>query len=322
MGLVIGRKLTLLQDTSSFCQLGQEDHRRLQALLLDMANDIYAYCKERNITITLGGGSCLGAVRHKGFIPWDEDMDLLMPRADYDEFFDGFEAWKPDKYYVKVAGKTPGYTSRMSRVFLKGTTARDFNAITGDDDGVFIDIFPLENTPDNSVLRRLHGLLSMAAIYVHSCRRYYQYRDRYRELFQNESEDVKRTIETKVFIGRLFGLCSCESMARFVERVNTLCKNNDSKYVTFAVGSKFYFGELVERQVHVPVSMGEFEGFSWPLPGIPDGYLSKLYGDYMTIPPEDKREHHYFIEFDLGEHLARADRLIEEYDARRLQGGL
>lgn len=316
MGLKVGKRLDTLADASGFCLLGEEDRRRLQALVLNMAEDILEFCERRGMTVMLGGGSCLGAVRHGGFIPWDDDMDLNMPRRDYQRFCREFPLYKPEKYVVQIPGVTKSCDCRMVQVRLRGTVARDLNDVGAEEPGIFIDVFPMDNVPNNAVLRRLHGCASLAVTFAHSCRRYYSHRKTYERIAARAGGDLRATIRNKIRLGRLFALVPGPTLARMMDGVNGACKNEESRFVAFPTGVKFYFGELAPRTALLPPSKGVFGGRQWCLPNDVDAYLSRLYGDYMRIPPEEERAHHYFLEFDFGSHLERANRLVEELERR------
>ena len=81
----------MAQDSAIVRELSEEEQRSLKSCVLEMFQDVLAVCKQHNISIMLGGGSALGSVRHQGFIPWDDDLDLLMPRRDYDRFASVFQ---------------------------------------------------------------------------------------------------------------------------------------------------------------------------------------------------------------------------------------
>ena len=106
------------------------------------------------------------------FIPWDDDVDVNMPRADLEKFLVLFEKEYGDRYWVHSPQTTKGYGLTLSRILLKGTSVRTREDFQNEECGAFLDIFPIENTYDNKLLRRLHGLSCMAAGFAQSCSKF------------------------------------------------------------------------------------------------------------------------------------------------------
>ena len=107
---------------SEMCQaLDSEQLARLQHVLLEMLDDIILVCSREGIDYMLGGGSALGAARHQGMIPWDDDIDLNMTRADVQRFIPAFEAAFSDKYWIHTPEKSDNYALLMPQIRKKGT---------------------------------------------------------------------------------------------------------------------------------------------------------------------------------------------------------
>lgn len=150
-----------------------EGLKRLQACLLTILDDIAVVCREADIVWSLGGGSALGAVRHQGFIPWDDDLDVNMPRGEWRRFRTAFEARFGDKYVIYEPGSPADYSLAFPRIRLRGTrvVTREDLLAPNIEPGAFVDVFMLENTFDNPLLRRLHGLGSLLLGFCYSCRK-------------------------------------------------------------------------------------------------------------------------------------------------------
>lgn len=277
-----------------------ETFDRLRRIVLSMAFDIIDFCEEHDIDCMLVGGSCLGAVRHEGMIPWDDDMDLAMSRRDFDRFCKLFpESPLAQKYELTVPGETVGHVILLSQVRAKGTTFR------GKDDfsencGIPVDIFVIENTPDNPVLRNMQSFASMVLGFLQSARKFAKYPERYRSLAGDDS-DLRKAVETKIRIGRLARMLPLEWWTNAAIDMYSRSKNDSSTNVTIPSGMRHFTGELQERAVFFPPATLRFEGRDVKVPHDPDAYLRCIYGeDYMTPPSEENREVHVALELDFG----------------------
>lgn len=284
---------------SSMVLVDDQTLRHLQAILLVILDDITSFCEERGINYALGGGSVLGAVRHGGFIPWDDDIDINMPRADYNRFIELFPQEFGNKYTIQAPELTPEVGTSISRVRLRGTTLRMHDDCNLADCGIFIDIFPIENTYDNPVVRKLHGCASMAAGLLYSCRRFARDR-RFYEQFGKGNNEFLRTIRTKALIGTPFRMLSMETCTRIILAIYSHCKNNRSTYVVVPSGRKHFFGEVYRREELVDTRFASFEGREVRVPAKAEEYLQNMYGNWQHIPSPDERERHAYLELDFG----------------------
>ncbi len=278
----------------------------LQTVLAGMLSDIDATCRAHGIAYTLGGGSCLGAIRHGGFIPWDDDMDLNMTRADFERFRQAFLAEHGDAYYIQDAS-TPGYLLAFPRIRLKGTTlrVRDDAFLPEDACGVCVDVFLAENTPNGAIARRLHGLVSMAFGLAYSCRRFAAFSSRFLELVSDDAA-ATRTFKRKIALGRLLSFWSAEKWTCVWDAWNGRCKDDASTFIAFPVGRGHYFKETYRRDAFFPAADADFAGIVACVPRDASAYLAQLYGpDYMTPPPVEQQETHVAYAFDLGSFAGR-----------------
>ena len=286
-------------------ELSAADLRRLQIVLVGIVADIDSVCRENGLVYMLGGGSALGACRHRGFIPWDDDVDLNIPRADYERFIPLFRARFGDKYWVHAPADTSGYGLALARIRLKGTCVKTREDLANGqaECGAFVDVFVVENVPSNPAIRVLHGLGSLALGFLYSCRKCF-YERRFLLRWAGENVGLARAARAKCALGFFVAFASLDFWTRLWDRWNRLCRNGRSEYVTVPVGRRHYFGELARRAGFCETSDAEWEGAARKVPRDLAGYMRRLYGpDYMTPPPPERRERHVvFPPFDLGGH--------------------
>ena len=178
--------------------------KELQQTLNGMLFDIVDVCETYGIRYNLGGGTALGAVRHGGFIPWDDDVDINMPRTDHDRFVAIFKKEYGDRYWVHTARESKNYGLLLSRVLLKGTCVKTREDFWNEECGCFVDIFIIENTYNNPIRRKLHGFGCMALGFAQSCRKFY--RDR---------EPLMKLVE-KRYSGRRSGSGDCSPSSPWI----------------------------------------------------------------------------------------------------------
>ncbi|MCI6270324.1 MAG: LicD family protein [Lactobacillus delbrueckii] len=294
---------TVFEASDQVTYVEGEDLKKLKATLLEMLQDWMRVCDKYQLNYTLSGGSVLGTIRHQGFIPWDDDIDINMPRRDFNRLKEIFSKEMGDKYRLLAPELTKGHGNSASRFVKKDTVYRTFSDIAEPKEhcGICIDIFVLENTPNNAFLRNLHGYLCLAVGYLLSCRKVYDYLPKLLEV--QDSPEVRAAFGKKYKIGRFFAFLPLDTVTRWTYQVYSACKNDQSKYVTIPSGRKHYFGEMDTRENMCESQTGTFEGMTVKIPKGIESYMTRLYGpDYMTPPPVAKREKHPLFEFDLGEH--------------------
>lgn len=280
-------------------QLSQEEIEKIKKIVLEITVDVVALCEEMNIPYMLGGGSALGAIRHQGFIPWDDDMDLNIPRAEIDRLLDAIEDRYPEKYEVEAPLRTPGYLSSFIQIHRKGTVFQEYLVQKKEHCGIKLDIFVIENTYDYPLLRALHGLRTEVGLFFLSCYRMFAWRKEFRALARGDQK-----ASAVMRIKRLLGLPVAVAPKFFYRRVQNImksCKNETSQYVVIPSGRKHFFGELYERAPFLKTKNCVFEGHSFAVTEDYEAYLENLYGDYRTLPPEEKREHHVLYDLKFSE---------------------
>lgn len=290
--------LKLAEDENSIKITGQL-LKKCQTIQLSITDDIAKTCEKHGINYTLGGGSALGAVRHHGMIPWDDDIDLNVLRKDCDRLVVALNADYPDKYWIHTPETSKNYGLLFIQVRLKGTVMRGREDMFTDECGIGLDIFPYENTYDSKFLRVMHGVLCLGMKFCLSCRKTWAYRSLNLQLVKN-NPSAKRAMIIKACLGAIMSVFSIDAWTHGTIKCCKMCKNNNTKYVVIPSGRKQFFGEIYERKVVENTELVPFDGREYRLMKNVDGYMKKLYGNYMEIPPEEKREHHVVYELDFG----------------------
>lgn len=295
----IAHVLKSVKNTENVVVVDDELLSILHNQLLDMMKDIVKVCNSNDIKWFLSGGSVLGAVRHRGFIPWDDDIDIFMERNDFEKFKVIFNKELGNKYRLRLPGDE-GYILGLPQIQKLGTKVKPIQSTEDCCEGLFVDIFLLENTYNDSFRRFFHGLFSTFYLFVDSSLRMEACR---KTIYQYSPDDkyVKKEVEKRAKFSFLFHFRSFEKW--LLKSDNCFSHvNKRGKYLVCPSGAKHFFGELYDSCMFDEPAMVNFEGEKWNAPNPPEKYLESRFGQgYMTIPKEEDREQHIYLELDLGE---------------------
>lgn len=280
-------------------KLGEEDAMALRNCILDIYKKVADICEANHLLLMLAGGSCLGAVRHQGFIPWDDDLDVMMPRSDYEKFIKLCEegALGNQLEFRHPNGSKPS-RSMFLKIYMKGTKMTGIDEKSGYyPDMVFLDIFPLDGMPSCSSIRRAKGLIANGLRFIANVVAEYGPLTDIEKKFYAENKSLRSMFLKRRFLGRIFSVINHQHWIRWFDSF-VRC-DSDGGLIGIPTGRKLYNGEVFPAQVFFPPCKGVFEGLEVNLPSQVDIYLKNLYGNYMWIPPEEKRESHWIIELIL-----------------------
>lgn len=251
--------------------ISQEQHQAHQAALLRLLREFDRVCKALNIAYVLYAGTLLGAVRHQGFIPWDDDLDVLMLREDYDRFMAEAPAvLDTDTFYLQKEF-SEHWPLFFSKLRLNGTTCLE--KIHPKDprmhQGIYIDIFPCDSARKTALGRRMQFAASKVVI---------------AKALDKRGYDTDSTVK-KVVIA----LCRLLPQKPFLRAARRGAADGDVAH-TFLAGARSYGKNVIPRRFLTQRCEVTFEGGTYPAPADYDACLQMLYGDYMTLPPPEDRK--------------------------------
>lgn len=261
--------------------------QEVQAINLEMMEEIHLFCVRNNIRYSLAYGSLIGAVRHEGFIPWDDDIDIMMPRPDFEVFSRSFQSQKGFILSSVYSNETYVNYTRVydNRTIVRGAAKASLKAV-----GVWIDVFPIDAVPDDEALRcnqfnRLRNYTTMIM--------------RYRRILCNLFfRNIKYKLLGCLQLAKLFIETRGIPFSKWHEQVIEICKENSfgetekcSSLVCVEANLKnkqevFLTSDFQDYQL-VP-----FEDSQFYIIKAYDRVLTTVFGDYMQIPPVEKRISH------------------------------
>lgn len=288
-----------IDDRTNLITLNDEQLCGLQKNIKGICADVIEASRKENLSVMLIFGSVLGAVRHDDIIPWDDDIDVCLYRKDYEKLLNAIEELYPGKYWIHAPKRTHQYGSLITKIVSKNTKLRLLEDFENKECGTYVDIFVIENTFNNRVFRIVHCTIAYVFRGILSSRRICRDYKYLVQLIQNDTEALKM-IKRIMWIGRLFGFLSLDTWTKLADAWMQLCKKTDSKMVFLPAAALKPEGPFWERGVFGRGREHTFGDFVWPIPERAEEFLSKYYGDdYMFLPPEEKREKHSFVEFQL-----------------------
>ena len=266
--------------------------RELQLVELEILKEFIKVCNELNLIYYLDSGTLLGCIRHGGFIPWDDDIDVSMPREDYEIFLEKGQALLPEKYFIQWYKTEPEFTMNFAKIRNSDTTFIESSVKNSNiNHGVYIDIFPFDGYIPQ---KKLSNFIN--------CKKYTLYNIQIDKKYTKSY--ITKSLKTKLICALSNILYKKKSIQELIQNEEMIAKKyayKDSKYVCsysyFIEPSKHY----MPKEYFGDGIMKNFEGIDARVPLKYDKYLTKIYGDYMKLPPEEERvAHHYNEIIDLN----------------------
>ena len=255
------------------------DIKQHQQALYRILAEFDRVCRILNVKYILFAGTMLGAVRHRGFIPWDDDLDIIMPGRDYEKFLAEADKHIDKEKFFLQKEFSRHWPMFFSKLRMNNTTCLEkFHPKDKQmHQGIYMDIFPCDNLSENPVIAKLQFLFSKIVIAKSLYRRGY------------ETDSTKK----KIFMA----MCRLLPLAPFVKFVKGK-KINSTKVHTFLAASSKYEKSVFDRKYFENIISMDFEQGQYPVSRYYDDVLTILYGDYMQLPPEaDRVGHHYYTAY-------------------------
>ncbi len=270
---------------NSYRDYDQETLAKLHEVHLELLDEFVRICDENKLTYFLVGGSFLGAVRHHGFIPWDDDIDVGMPRCDYDKFIEIAKDKLDKKYFLDCYDTNKDYYLSYAKIKKNGTI---FDEVVShhlnNHKGIFLDVFPLDNVPKKGLGLKIRAIIAMSISDTMA--------------YKNKVKKLKETLHPCiVFVFNIFGK---KFLMNWQRKVVTYCKDDNSLYMCDIGTGYGYRKELLLREHVLPTQKMLFEGKEYNTLH-DDTYLKQVYGNYMQLPPEEKRRNHMPLRIEFGD---------------------
>lgn len=258
--------------------LTDKELQQVQEIQRELIGEVKRICKKCGIHFNMVGGTMLGAIRHKGYIPWDDDADIGFLRTEYEKFREACKIeLNHDKYYMQDLRDTKGYRWGYGKLRRKGTEfIRLGQEFMPYEQGISIDLMPFDNVPDQVIARRIHFFRCFL----------------YRKLFWSE---VGSRIEKNICIRAVYKIMRLipsrvivKSYQRFIDSGQKR-KTQLVRILTFPTPKGIYG---YKRKWYTDIKGYQFNNMILPGAQDYDGYLHVKYGNYMELPPIENRKVH------------------------------
>ena len=261
--------------------------KELQQVELGIYKEVVKICDKYSLTYYMSAGTFLGAVRHKGFIPWDDDMDMRMPRTDYEKLISVLPHELSKPYVLKHYSRDKSVHRYFARVENENVHFQRTHTVKPQINNAWIDIFPLDGMPDNRIHKAFRKF-------------YLMHRKLWMQLSVfDEIIDIKKKRPLReriiIFFAMHTPIQRCLSWDKLVRKMDKALKayplDKSDVYMNFC--SAYKYKDIIPKALYGKGAMYQFEDTELRGPEDYDSFLKILYGDYMKMPPLEARNKHF-----------------------------
>lgn len=266
----------------SFKEIDNKTLKGLHDVELEILKEFNRICEKHKLNYFAVGGTLIGTIKYQSFIPWDDDVDLGMPREDYDKFIEIAKKELDSKYFIQSGYDYKNNWVPFTKIRKKNTLANE-ESINHIDypKGIFIDIFPYDKvSSNNSFLFKLKGNIVRITMDTIS------YKWKTKKLSQLRRKNLCR----------LFSILPIKWLSKIQLNLMTNENKKDCKYMTSYCGAYTLFKETHLIETLIPQKKKNFEDMKINVPNDYDRFLTQIYGDYRKDPPKEKRVNHAMLE--------------------------
>lgn len=258
--------------------------QEIQKIELDMLKEVVDFCRENNLRYSLAGGTLLGAIRHKGFIPWDDDIDINMPRPDYEKFIISFKS--KNKNYEIRSNRLNNLSAPFTKVVDTRTLIKDKYKNGDIDINLWIDIFPVDGLPENNKeIEKIYKKVNFLRTFLLLC-------DAKLGFGKNNFRKYAKYILKPIAL--IFGK---EYFCKKIEKIALEYSYEQSKFVGAITWGFHGIGEkMLKKEYEKPVEL-LFEGEKFNTFSCWNTTLINVYGDYMKLPSLENRQQHPIVAY-------------------------
>lgn len=271
-------------------KLNQEQLRELQLKELDTLLFFKEFCEKNGLTFFLCGGCCIGALRNKGFIPWDDDIDVLMLRPDYEQFLRLWNEQKTSERFVLLNTDDNTFTGNIFATIVDTnyTCVKENQANLNVPHGLVMDIFPVDGCPDGKIKRYIQYFWTL----IYSL---------FLAQIVPENHGGIVGFGSRLLLNLVKSQKARTRIWKYAQKQMSKHHIDDCNYVTELCAGPHFMKYKYPKRIYSGTTNVEFEGHQMPIPVGYDEYLTIAFGNYMDLPPEDDRiPHHDLVELDLN----------------------